>query len=512
MNEKSLTVVFSTRTDNPAFRDHVKVTCGIDDVEILQYINDGEYSLTEIYNRGLRESKNTIVAFTHDDVVFESESNWGRTIINHFRDSDFGILGKAGTTSITESGRWWDERHLMVGIVWHEWKHPNTGYPDTWESRYSGDFGNKIIETIMVDGVFFVIHKERIKNRFDEVIKGFHFYDVDFSLANHLSGVKVGVVFDMKIIHKSIGITNKEWERNRIVFLHKWQPRLPYRIDPPILYDDFVVTCRQEPEVALIIYVQNGSGSLIRCIESIRGKARYPNYKLYILLANTDPESVRKISDIAKKKNDIILVESAADTPARAGNSIVKSHVTSDTELLLFCHDDVELLNDALSRCVQIYIDNKPEIGILGARLHLGNNTIQHAGIQLTVDKNGRLRISHKGYGSFYNYTPGIERDIFSNSGAFMMVNRDFFLSLGGFSERYMQWLEDIDLNIRAILAGRVNYLAGDAVAYHYELETNNSDPGRLAKQSEDLGNLLGYIYENLNNPMISKHLRHTYA
>ena len=511
MSKESLSIVFSTRTDNPAFRSHLTETCGIGEVEILQYVNNGEYSLTAIYNRGLREATNTVVVFSHDDVIFEAGSCWGRTILRHFRESDFGILGKAGTTSIPSSGRWWEERHLMVGVVWHEDRHPGTGELETWENRYSGDFGDKIIETIMVDGLFFAVSKERIRKEFDEDIRGFHFYDVDFGLSNHFAGVRVGVIFDMKITHKSIGRVNERWEQNRVVFLNKWKLRLPCHIEPEIAYDDHEILPGNDVKVAVIILAQNGPDSLIRCIESIRTKTRRPNYKFYIAGAGTDPELTGRISDTEKKKDEIIIVDSSG-TPGGIMNNIVKNYVSPDTGLLLFCHDDVELLNDAVSRCVQIYIDAGQEIGTLGIRLHLGNNSIQHAGIQLTVDRGDRLRISHKGYGSFYNYTPGVERDIFSSAGAFMMLRRELFLSMGGFSERYSEWMEDIDLNFRVILAGRINYFTGEAVAYHYELETVNDSPEGLRKKTADLKSLLAYVRQHLNNPMVRQHLKYMYT
>ena len=59
----------------------------------------------------------------------------------------------------------------------------------------------------------------------------FHFYDVDFSFSNHLAGVKVGVCTDIKITHLSIGMTNDEWEKNRIIFSEKYKDFLPLKIN-----------------------------------------------------------------------------------------------------------------------------------------------------------------------------------------------------------------------------------------------------------------------------------------
>jgi hypothetical protein len=55
-------------------------------------------------------------------------------------------------------------------------------------------------------------------------------YDVDFCFQNYLEGVKVGVLFDIRITHKSIGMTNEEWEKNRISFSEKFETNLPIKI------------------------------------------------------------------------------------------------------------------------------------------------------------------------------------------------------------------------------------------------------------------------------------------
>ena len=84
---------------------------------------------------------------------------------------------------------------------------------------------------VLVDGLFFGVHKGRISHQFNEEVSGFHFYDVDFSFSNHLAGVKVGVCTNIKITHLSIGQTNKEWEINRVIFAEKYKDSLPIKIN-----------------------------------------------------------------------------------------------------------------------------------------------------------------------------------------------------------------------------------------------------------------------------------------
>ena len=49
--------------------------------------------------------------------------------------------------------------------------------------------------------------------------------DLDFTFNNHLSGVKIGVVYDLKITHKSPGPTNEDWENNRKQFVEIYKTK-----------------------------------------------------------------------------------------------------------------------------------------------------------------------------------------------------------------------------------------------------------------------------------------------
>jgi len=215
-----ITIGFSTREHNPKFIEYLKKSSGYKKIEVIEKINNGEKSLPQVYNEILEESKTDIVVLCHDDIYFDT-TGWFHKIEKHFEKSDYGILGVAGVTSLTDSGRWWDERKKMVGIVNHE------SEGKKWESKYSESFENKIIQTLVVDGLFFAVHKKRIKKSFDEDFKGFHFYDTSFSFSNHLEGVKVGVITNIRITHKSIGMTNEQWEQNRMQFVNKFKDNLP---------------------------------------------------------------------------------------------------------------------------------------------------------------------------------------------------------------------------------------------------------------------------------------------
>jgi glycosyltransferase involved in cell wall biosynthesis len=220
-----ITVGYSTREHNPQFIEYLKKSSGFKKIEVIEKINNGEKSLSEVYNEILAESKTDIVVLCHDDIYFDT-SSWFHKIKTHFEKSDFGILGVAGTTNMSDTGRWWEtnRRKDMIGIVNHE------SEGKKWTSKYSDDLGKSIRQTVIVDGLFIALSKSRIKHTFDEEFKGFHFYDIAFCFRNHLEGVKVGVITNIRITHKSIGQTNQQWEDNREFFVQKYKDNLPNKI------------------------------------------------------------------------------------------------------------------------------------------------------------------------------------------------------------------------------------------------------------------------------------------
>lgn len=220
-----LTIGFSTRNDNPEFIEQLKKTCGVQ-FDVVQVINNGEKSLSQVYNEVLSASKTDIIVFCHDDIIFETKK-WGKKLLNNFQNSDYGILGLAGSTFLPESGKWWEAPITMRGIV----NHQHEGRK--WESKYSVNEG-KISPTVLIDGLFIAFDKTKIKSKFDETVDGFHFYDVTFSYANYLNGVKVGVIYDIRVTHLSIGQTNEKWEQNREIFAKKFKETLPTKLEEDV--------------------------------------------------------------------------------------------------------------------------------------------------------------------------------------------------------------------------------------------------------------------------------------
>ncbi len=219
-----ITVVYCTRETKPEHKEHLIKSSGLHKhIEVIEIINNGE-SLTKAYNRGLKQAKNDIVVFCHDDLTIETKQ-WGNKMLKQFeKNPEYGIIGVAGSKNMPVSGQWWEDRKKMYGRVAH------THDGKTWLSSYSEDQGRELEEVVVVDGVFFAVDKTKIKANFNENVEGFHFYEITFCFENYLKDVKLGVSTLIRINHQSIGETNESWENNRRDFSEIFQANLPVDI------------------------------------------------------------------------------------------------------------------------------------------------------------------------------------------------------------------------------------------------------------------------------------------
>ena len=232
-NIKSLSVVFSshlTENENIEFINHLKSTVGLD-IHVECIVNKNKYSLTKAYNMGWEKLDrinrgNDIIIFCHNDIVIRTQK-WGKIILNlfNYKNNYYDIIGIAGATSIY-NGCWWlnengDKMNSnnMYGAVYH------TNGIREWLSYYNKC--NILKEAVLVDGLFIAVNGEYIEKRFDERFDNYHFYDISFCIENYLEGNNIGITDRINILHKSIGETDENWEKNRKLFIDIYKDELP---------------------------------------------------------------------------------------------------------------------------------------------------------------------------------------------------------------------------------------------------------------------------------------------
>jgi GT2 family glycosyltransferase len=489
-----LSVVVSShlsKEKNDLFIDKIDKSIGLlkNSYEVSIYENFNEYSLTEIYNIGYSESKGEIVVFCHNDLSFDDCKNWGKKLLNHFDKTDYDIIGVAGTTDLI-NGKWWEIRERMCGIVNHEIDRKK------WTNKYSPEFKG-VKPVVCVDGLFFAVRKSDKIVQFDKTITGFHFYDIDFCVNNYINGNKIGIVTDIRITHFSGGQTNDSWEINKKKFEEKYKNHLPIRLIPDIQFEEVKKTNKKLGFVSVIILTDDSQKSFEltkNCIDSFKQKSTYDNYEIIVGL--NDKES----RFLNKEKYETLVNKVVCYNYynfAKLNNDIVKNHLNIKSDIILFCNNDIELVNDALTECLFV-MNEKNDVGTVGARLHFGDKSLQHAGIVVFKNKQNNIFVTHLGLKTYYTYEDKKTSFVHGNTGAFLMIRKKFFEELGMFNEEYIECFEDVELNLKSILKGKKNYLANNSVCFHYESQTRNVSEQKNENTVKDYNHrLLKFISEN---------------
>jgi len=460
-----ITIVYSTHKDetyNNKFKQHLLQTVGLKNVQILEYTNYNQYSLTEVYNKGLNESVNDIVVFCHNDIIFEKEY-WGKRVLEHFtKKPEYGILGVAGTSYYSSSGRWWDIQGEMVGQVYHQHEGKK------WLSEYNKPFGNKIIDSVIVDGLFFAVKKSNLKTNFDESFTGFHFYDTSFCMSNHLSGVKVGTISNVPLTHLSIGMTNNQWEQNRLLFLEKYKENLPIKLESK--YPISKINPKL-PLVSIIIPIYNYGIQFEKALQSVFNST-YKNIEIVIVDDGSTNTYVKLKLNSIKDHPNVKIIHQENQGPSSARNNGIKNS-TGDLILPLDADDMVQ--PDYIQLCVNILKNNKNISPVYCDTHHIG----QTQGIEVRPEWS-------------------LER---LNKGPFIvncsMFHREAFDKCDGYDVELKGW-EDYDLWLRMGINGYVGKRIPKPlfIYFHHEIDGTVSSEANV-NQIELHQKILNKNYSN---------------
>lgn len=492
-----ITIIYSTHKDqdyNKKFQQHLLQTVGLKDVQILEFVNHNQYSLSEVYNSGITQSNYDIVCCIHNDIKLEK--NWGKKLLQDFSNNpEFGVIGKAGSCYFPKSGVYWERMHYtMVGQVYH---HPEG--QKKWVNKYSTKLPF-LIPVVTIDGLFISFDKTKIKHRFDETIGRFHFYDHLFCLPNYLDGIKIGVTSSFEITHESVGQPNQEFWESKEKFTEKWGHRLPLDLKPDHVY---IPKVKEKPiknvgKVAIIIPTKGKLDFLFNCVDSFYNHCNSNLFEMFIADTGSSSEEKKLIKEKIKNYNNINLIEYDYYNFSKINNHVVKNHISDDFEFLLFCNNDINLLNDVLSEMLIVFKKN-PKTGTLGCRLHYRDNTLQHNGICVIMNQSNKsIDIQHIKRQSYYSFEL-LETEIIGNTAALMMIRKKTFDKMGGFDERFKHCFEDVLLNLQLIKNGYINYNLGQSVAYHYE-KTTRDDKETINEIMEDYNNIIiPFIKQNFD-------------
>lgn len=240
-----------------------------------------------------------------------------------------------------------------------------------------------------------------------------------------------------------------------------------------------------QPVVSIVIPVFNKLDVTVRCLQSI-ADTWFDGIAVQVIVV--DDGSHDATPHFISKLRGIDLVRGANQGFVRACN---RGAALATGRYVCFLNNDTTVEESWLHYMVSL-ADNDATIGAVGAKLVYPDGTLQEAGGILWRDASGQ------NYGrngdprdSRYNYV----RDVDYCSGAALLVRKDLFNRLGGFSEMYVPaYYEDADLcfGVRS-LGYRVVYQPR-AVVVHYEGVTSGTDLSSGTKR-----------YQQINRPKFAE-------
>lgn len=194
-----------------ALEKNISETCGIA-YEIIKIDNPGTMSITAAYNKGVLKAQFPYLLFLHEDLIFHTK-DWGRKLIAHLQNPKTGIVGIAGSSYIPTAPSGWhipSDYHNHVHIIQNIKDKSNPAPLSTFKN------GDVTKNAIAIDGVFMAINKANIPSPiFNENVKGFHGYDLDFSLQT-AKKYQNYIVSDILLEHFSRGKPDQTLFENNI--------------------------------------------------------------------------------------------------------------------------------------------------------------------------------------------------------------------------------------------------------------------------------------------------------
>jgi hypothetical protein len=220
-------VICSTNTTFLAgVEESIRSTIGTE-FELLVWDNRiAKKGLCEVYNSMAAGARFPFICFIHEDVLFKTDG-WGNLLADLFSQNPrAALIGLAGGKYKSRLYSGWFSG--QVGLDCFNVTHRVLGKDEKMvqPAMVGGPAAHKVI---CIDGVFMCCRRDAWQQvRFDDdLLKGFHFYDIDFSLrVSRLYDVLVAMNIDLVHITKG-GDYSDVWIQEAMLYHRNRHQELP---------------------------------------------------------------------------------------------------------------------------------------------------------------------------------------------------------------------------------------------------------------------------------------------
>lgn len=292
--------------------------------------------------------------------------------------------------------------------------------------------------------------------------EGIEYWDLVLRAYEILGAGKIGHVSDI-LYHRYIegGHTSRPVEeveaaRKQVLVDHLQRTGQHAVIEVGLLPGTFHLFYKYDtlPLISVIIPTKDQPGMIRRCVETFIEKTTYSNYELLIVdNGTTDPEAQEFLTEIARHEKVRIL-----SWPKAFNYSAMNNYAAEEAKgdyLLLLNNDTAILQEQWLDEMVSHA--QRPDVGIVGARLLYPNGRLQHAGVILGLAGNpaDHIYIDHDTAEPGYFGRAQVTQGLSAVTAACLMVRKSTFFEVGGLDDSVFQVsFNDVDLCLKVRAAG----------------------------------------------------------
>ena len=261
--------------------ESVKNTIGINYETIVFNNLEKGFGICQVYNYCAAKAIYPYLCFIHEDIIMSTQ-NWGKEMVDFAEKiKNCGVIGFAGGTTANKNFIGWNHGPKGRFRYYDSDTMGKINKIEELSFKYNNPENKKYAEVVTLDGLFLFVSREIWKKiPFDEErIKGFHFYDADFTFSISLKHQNF-VCLTVDVYHFSGGNRTIAYYKNALIFQKKWKNELP------IIIGEQKISFREEMHDARHLFfhmIRNGI-KLKVCVEHIIEINGYIFFIIFIVL------------------------------------------------------------------------------------------------------------------------------------------------------------------------------------------------------------------------------------
>lgn len=241
-----------------------------------------------------------------------------------------------------------------------------------------------------------------------------------------------------------------------------------------------------DPIVSIVIPNKDHVDVLDACITSIIERSTFSQFEIIVVENNSvDPETFEYYQRLPQYDPRIRITQ----WPQKDGNFNYSALINfgasqAQGDYLLLLNNDTEVITPDWIEEMVGYLQ-RPEVGVVGAKLYFRDHLTQHAGMQVgpfdaVVHVNQDFSSKREGY-----LAKAVRPGNFSSvTGACQMVSHSLFDELSGYDEALAVGFNDVDFCLRVQQAGYLVTFTPYAELYHYEFVSRGREVADPVKQA----------------------------